>query len=296
MFTNFTYPSDSELNYFHGKGLKLIRLPFQWDRIQPQVLGDLDQQNITAIDHVVSTASNLGLVVLLDVHNYGGRKVNGKGALVGVAPELPNSAFNDLWVKLATHYKDNPQVWFGLMNEPNAQKAQVNAETMQSAVNAIRAAGARNRILVPGTSWTGAHSWIGSGNAAAFENFKDPGDNFAFEVHQYLDGDSSGTHPQAVPGIGAKCLVPFTTWAKQHHVKAVLGEFGWDGKAANKQANIEGDAMLGYMDQNKDVWAGYTYWSAGPWWGPYMYSVEPTALSSGSPVDKNQMSVLIKHL
>jgi endoglucanase len=294
---NFTYPSEAEFAYFQGKGMKLIRLPFTWERMQPQLLGDFDKQNLDELDRCVSTASKLGLVVLLDVHNYGGRPVNGKGMAVSIDPELTNDAFNDLWVKLANHYKDNPLVWFGLMNEPNKQTANVNAETMQSAVNAIRATGAKNRILVPGTSWTGAHSWIGSGNGAAFENFKDPGNNFIFEVHQYLDQDSSGTHAEAVPGVGAKCLVAFTNWAKQHHVKAVLGEFGWDGNPANPQANIEGDALLSYMDQNRDVWAGYTYWSAGPWWpANYSFLVEPSGLKNGAPVDRNQMSVLVKHL
>jgi endoglucanase len=293
---NFAYPSDAEFTYFQSKGFKIVRIPFKWDRIQPQLLGDLDKQNLDELDRCVSTASKLGLVVLLDVHNYGGRPVDGKSALVGIDPQLTNDAFNDLWVKLANHFKDNPLVWFGLMNEPHKQPAQMNADTMQSAVNAIRGAGAKNRILVPGTSWTGAHSWIKSGNAAALENFKDPANNFAFEVHQYVDKDSSGTHPQAVPGIGAKCLVDFTAWAKQHHFKAFLGEFGWDGNPANLQANIEGDALLSYMDQNKDVWVGYTYWAAGPWWGKYMYSVEPSGLKEGAPVDKNQMSVLLKHL
>ena len=294
--SDFVYPTDAEFTYFQGKGLKIIRLPFKWERVQPQLLGDLDPQNIAELDRCVSTAGKLGLVVLLDPHNYGGRPVDGKGALVGIDSQLPNDAFNDLWVKLANHFKDNPLVWFGLMNEPFKQTAQMNADTMQSAVNAIRGAGAKNRILVPGTHWTGAHAWITTGNAAAFENFKDPGNNFAFEVHQYLDEDSSGTHPQVVSGIGSTCLVAFTTWAKEHHVKAVLGEFGWDGNSANPQANIEGDAMLSYMDRNKDVWIGYTYWAAGSRWGNYMYSVEPAGLNEGSPVDKTQMSVLLKHL
>jgi endoglucanase len=182
------------------------------------------------------------------------------------------------------------------MNEPHKQSAEQTAEIMQSAVNAIRAAGINNRILVPGTSYTGAHSWIKSGNAAAYENFKDPGNNFAFEVHQYLDKDSSGTHPQAVAGYGASSLVAFTDWAKQHNYKAFLGEFGWDGNPSNTQANIEGDALLSYMDQNKDVWIGYTYWAAGPWWKNYMYSIEPAGLKQDAPVDANQLSVLTKHM
>jgi len=293
---NYAYPPDTEFTYFKNKGFKIIRIPFKWERIQPQSLGDLREQDLGQLDRCVATARALGLVVLLDVHNYGGRSIDGKGALVGVDPQLTNAEFNDLWTKLANHYKDNPLVWFGLMNEPHKQNAQVNADTMQAAVNAIRATGAKNRILVPGTAWTGAHSWIKSGNGAALVNFKDPGDNFAFEVHQYLDKDSSGTHPEAVPGIGEKCLVDFTTWAKEHHFKAFLGEFGWDGNPANTQANIEGDAILSYMDQNKDVWMGYTYWAAGPWWNKYMYSVEPDGLKQDAPVDKNQLPILVKHL
>jgi endoglucanase len=293
---DYSYPIEAEFTYFQGKGLKIVRLPFKWERVQPQLLGDFDAQNLAELDRCVSGATKLGLVVLIDPHNYAGRPVNGKEALVGIDPELTNDAFNDFWVKLANHYKDNPLVWFGLMNEPHKQKAQMNAETMQSVVNAIRATGAKNRILVPGTSWSGAHSWITSGNAVALENFKDPADNFVFEAHQYLDKDSSGTHTEAVPGIGAKCLVAFTTWARDHHFKAFLGECGWDGNPANPQANSEGDAILSYMDQNKDVWIGYTYWSAGPRWNKYMYSVEPTGIKEGAPVDKNQMSVLLKHL
>jgi len=293
---DYAYPSDEEITYFHGKGLKIVRIPFKWERIQPQVRGDLDATNLAELDRCVATATHLGMAVLIDPHNYGGRNVGGKNALVGVDPQLPNDDFNDLWVKLANHYKDNPLVWFGLMNEPHKQTAAQDAATMQSAVNAIRATGAQNRILVPGTSWTGAHSWIKSGNAAAFENFTDPANNFAFEVHQYLDKDSSGTHTEAVPGKGAKALVAFTDWAKAHHFKAFLGEAGWDGNPANTQASAEGDALLSYMDQNKDVWIGYTYWAAGPWWGNYMYSVEPTGLKNGTPVDRTQMTVLEKHL
>jgi endoglucanase len=293
---NYTYPTDAEISYFHGKGLKIVRIPFKWERIQPKVRGDLDPTNLENLDRCVATASRLGMVVLIDPHNYGGRSVDGKNALVNIDPQLTNEDFNDFWIKLANHYKDNPLVWFGLMNEPHKQTAAQDAATMQSAVNAIRGTGAKNRILVPGTSWTGAHSWIKSGNGLAFANFTDPGNNFAFEVHQYLDKDNSGTHTDVVPGKGATSMVAFTEWAKQHHFKAFLGEAGWDGNPANTQANVEGDALLSYMDQNKDVWIGYTYWAAGPWWHNYMYSVEPAGLKEGAPVDRNQMSVLAKHL
>ena len=91
-------------------------------------------------------------------------------------------------------------------------------------------------------------------------------------------------------------MIPFTEWARQHNFKAFLGESGWDGKQSNPQPNVEGDALLSYMDQNKNIWLGYTYWAAGPWWGDYMYSIEPSGLKESSPVDANQLSVILKHL
>jgi endoglucanase len=196
-------------------------------------------------------------------------------------------------VRLAKHFHDRPLVWFGLMNEPNKHTAQLNAQLMQSAVNAIRATGAKNFITVPGTSWTGAHSWISSGNAAAYENFSDPGSNFAFEVHQYLDKDNSGSHAEATSGAGAKRIAAFAAWAKTRHVRGLLGETGWSKDDASQ---AEGEAELAAMDQDRDVWLGFTYWAAGPWWGSYMYSLEPEFPKIGDPVDKPQMAVVAKHL
>ena len=49
--------------------------------------------------------------------------------------------------------------------------------------------------------------------------------------------------------------------------------------------------MLSYIQQHTDVWNGVTYWAGGPWWGPYIYSIEPE-----NGVDKPQMNVLVQYL
>src|SRR5205807_5705153 len=46
--------------------------------------------------------------------------------------------------------------------------------------------------------------------------------NFAFEVHQYLDYDSSGTHSTCVTGLGATVLNEFTSWARTNGVNGFL--------------------------------------------------------------------------
>ena len=51
--------------------------------------------------------------------------------------------------------------------------------------------------------------------------------NFAFEVHQYLDADGSGTHPGAVSAtIGVERLTAITQWAEATGNRLFLGEVG----------------------------------------------------------------------
>ena len=123
----------------------------------------------------------------------------------------------------------------------------------------------------------------------------DPGHNFAFEVHQYLNSDSSGTHPGVVsPTIGVERLTAITQWAEANHQRLFLGEVGVDQQPISLQAL---DNMLTYIKQHTDVWSGVTYWAGGPWWGPYMFSIEPQNVNDPNNYgDKPQMGILEKHL
>jgi endoglucanase len=88
------------------------------------------------------------LKIEIEPHNYG----YGFGALIG-STQTPNSSFADLWGKLAFHYKSNPEVIFGLMNEPHDQSAAAWLSSANAAIAAIRSAGATQQILVPDSYW-----------------------------------------------------------------------------------------------------------------------------------------------
>jgi endoglucanase len=104
-----------------------------------------------------------------------------------------------------------------------------------------------------------------------------------------MDSDSSGTKPKVVSAtIGSERLQKFTAWCREHHRKALLGEFGTASDDLSARAT---DDMLRYMEKNRDVWTGFTWWAAGPWWGDYMFSLEP---KDGK--DRPQMTVLRPHL
>ena len=69
---------------------------------------------------------------------------------------------------------------------------------------------------------------------------------------------------------------------------ALLGEFG---VAASEDGQKALEDMLVSMEKDRDVWEGFTWWSAGAWWGDYMFNLEP---KDGK--DRPQMAWLVPHL
>ncbi|KUK74393.1 MAG: Endoglucanase, partial [Proteiniphilum acetatigenes] len=116
---DYTYPTAANLDYVKSKGFRLIRLPFKWDRIQHQLNGELEREELKRLRNVVDEAAKRDIQVLFDLHNYGRRYLGetryriGEGGL-----EIEHLA--DLWGKIAREFSDYKNIWgYGLMNEPN---------------------------------------------------------------------------------------------------------------------------------------------------------------------------------
>ena len=54
----------------------------------------------------------------------------------------------------------------------------------------------------------------------------------------------------------------------------MLGEFAGANNQVCKDAVAD---LLEYLEENSDVWLGALWWAAGPWWGDYMFNMEPTS-------------------
>lgn len=294
LFKDYTYPSEKDFDYFASKGMNVVRVPFLWERLQPQARGEFDPTQLRLLQTTVKQASARGITVILDVHNY----AQYNGQQIG-SDAVPVAVFADLWTRLARDkaLANNKQVIFGLMNEPHDMGATDWAGIAQAGINAIRAAGAKNLILVPGTAWSGAHSWTnlaagrGTSNGDALAKLRDPANQMVFEAHQYLDRDSSGTKPECGKNeeVGVRRLEGFTRWLRENGKTGFLGEFGASTDPACLAAL---DRMLAYLQANGDVWRGWSYWAAGRWWPPtYMFNVQPDKEGN----DKPQMAVLSRH-
>ncbi len=284
--TDFHFPADSEFAWAKRKGFTVIRLPFLWERLQPKLEQDFDADHLALLASAVDRARSHGLSIILDVHNYG----RWRGDTIG-GDKVPDRAFADLWRRIAQKFGKDSHVVFGLMNEPHDMPAARWAISAQAAIDAIRQAGACNLVLVPGVDWTGAHSWTKGGengvNAEAMRTIHDKGAH-AFEFHQYLDADSSGTSGQCRKKEEVVAALSVATdWLKANKRKGFLGEFG---AGQNEQCRAGLDAMLEHMADNADVWLGWAYWAAGAWWPKdYPLSIEP---KDGE--DRPQMNVLAK--
>lgn len=273
-------------NYFLKKKMNTFRLPFRWERLQPRRRAKLDQAELTRLRNTVKNLTAKGAFVIVDPHNYARYYTEVIGAGV------PNADFADLWARLNYHFKGNKRVIYGLMNEPFNMPTEQWVKAANLAIATIRNGGGTNLVLVPGNAWSGAHSWnqdwYGTPNAKALLAIRDRRNNYAFEVHQYLDANFSGTSTDCPSATApTEAMQGFTSWLRRYKKKGFVGEFA-GGNGGTCMAAL--DNLLNHMQRNRDVYLGWTYWAAGPWWGNGL-SLEP----NGS-TDKPQMDVLERYL
>jgi endoglucanase len=271
LYKDYIYPSQQDLRYFKQAGMNMVRVPFRWERLQRQINSPLVAADLEQLQRVVGWARELDMCVLLDMHNYG----NHDGKPLGSA-DVPVSAYIDVWIRLQQVFNDPTTTAFGLMNEPAAIPVPQWLAIAQETVLALRRAGAKNLLIVPSGRWSGAHEWAktydGVSAASAFRRFHDPLNNFVIELHQYADSNFSGTGSTCIEAARLRSIMSqVTTWAIQEKKRFFLGEFG----ANTTPACMAALQALAESMQDPAAWLGWAYWSAGPWWGSYPFSIQP---------------------
>jgi endoglucanase len=286
--TDYTFPTPAEVDYYMGKGMNTFRIGFLWERIQPSAYGALEPTYASRLDALVAYATSKGGHVVLNPQNF----ARYYGHTVG-SSAVPNAVFADFWNRMAQRYGAGAGVMFNLVNEPNSMPTEQWVDAANAAIAAIRAAGATNTIVVPGNGWTGAGSWYdtgyGTSNAVALLAIDDPSSNVLFEAHEYLDSDASGRSSKCVSEtVGVDRLTPFIQWLRANGKNGMLGEFAG---ADNPTCNAAVQNLLAYAMQQTDVLEGWTWWAGGPWWGEYVFTLEPSGTT-----DRPQWSLLSPYL
>ncbi|PLB45500.1 putative endo-beta-1,4-glucanase B [Aspergillus steynii IBT 23096] len=262
--TEFTFPEIDAITTLIDKGMNIFRLQFMMERLTPDgMTGSYNEAYLKNFTTVVNAVTDAGVHAILDPHNYG--RFNGE-----IITEA--SDFQTFWENLAGEFKDNELVIFDTNNEYHDMDQDLVLDLNQAAIDGIRAAGAKSQyIFVEGNSWSGAWTW-----RDVNDNLKaltDPQDKIVYQMHQYLDSDGSGTSETCVSTtIGSERVSDATAWLKENNKVGILGEFAG---GVNDQCREALEGLLEHLADNTEVWKGAVWWAAGPWWGDYMFNMEP---------------------
>lgn len=293
--THYGYPTYKDLDYFKAKGLNLIRFPFRWERIQRTMNGELDAAELAKMKTFVQAAEDRGMPIILDLHNFARYSFDGGTtyALIGESSALTAEHLADVWRKLAREFKDYTNIWgYDIMNEPYSMLPSAPwFDIAQVVIDAIREVDTETPILVCGDNFSSARFWVEYSDN--LRNLIDPSDKLIFQAHLYFDKDYSGQYvgtydsDGVTPDTGVERAKYFVEWLHRYNKRGLLGEYGVPDNDSRWLVTLEN--MLIYLKENG---VSGTYWSAGPRWGNYTLSVQPT---DNYTVDRPQMSVLEKY-
>ncbi len=281
----YIYPGEANFKRHADLGLKLIRLPFRWERIQPKLGTALNEAEVARMVQALDYAHKYNLKVILDMHNY----YRYYGKLIATT-DVPISQFANTWKMIAQRVINHPAVYgYGLMNEPHSTNGQWPQAAL-AASKAIRTVDKNRWIFVAGDRWSNSFYWA-SHNANLISDpwMRDNNNKLVYEAHMYLDHDYSGSYANKsetfAPDLGVRRVKPFVDWLKTHNLRGFIGEHGVP--AWSSSAMVATDNLLAYLNQNC---IPSTYWAGGPWWGEYALSLD---VKSGA--HRPQIPVLQKH-
>ncbi|KAH8669867.1 glycoside hydrolase superfamily [Ilyonectria robusta] len=263
-------------HFVENDGFNVFRLPTSWQYIVNSVLGDLDANNFGYYDKLMQACLGTGAYCMIDLHNF----ARFDDGIIGQGGPS-NEVYADLWTQLAHKYAKEDRVIFGLMNEPHDLDINLWADSCQAAVTAIRKAGAKDQmILLPGTNFASAETFVSTGSADALGAVSNPDgskDGLYLDLHKYLDENNSGTFTQCTTDNVAG-FTTIATWLRKNKRKAMISESG---------ASMDPSCMEKFCTQNKfiadnsDVFEGFVAWGAGSFGFDYVLTLTP----SGSPGD-----------
>jgi endoglucanase len=284
---DYTYNSERTAAYFCDNALRLLRLPFRWERLQPRLGEPLDETELKRLKTAIEGARKHGGEVILDVHNYGRYCIlrNGKKRECVIDQRVNGPAavtrrhFADLWQRLSRAFHDESAVYaYGLMNEPHDMGSSDWKAISQAAVDAIRGEKDRKLILVAGDHWSNSHRFAEFNGEQAW--IKDPVNHVAYEAHCYFDHDFSGRYELSYdkelardPKLEDRSedrLKPFVRWCQSNRVRGFLGEYGVPGNDERWQK-----MLARFVRALDDAGMDSCYWAAGEWWGDYPLSIQP---------------------
>lgn len=262
-------------HFVNNDQLNIYRLPVGWQYlVNFQLGGPLDQSFFATYDALIQSCLQTGSYCVVDIHNY----ARWNGGIIGQGGPS-NEQFIALWTELAKYYAGQSRVIFGVMNEPHDLNMAAWAQTMQLTVNAIRAAGALQQIiLIPGQDYSGASTFL-QDSAPYMSSVVDVDGTTAklvYDIHQYYDGpggNGGGNDVTCTTDHVSAGFAPLATYLRSVGRQALMTETGGGNTTSCLKYVC---SALDFMNANSDVYLGWIGWGAGSFDSSYILNMSPS--------------------
>ncbi len=300
------------LKMFNVWGFNSVRINVfinSYQKSTPRTWNAADDAYLDLIIEKLTKRSAKRIVCMIEVHDY-------SGSFPGRADRTSTADFLNWWQRMARRYKNNPYVWFNIMNEPgftssldytsvtNLRNSWVNIHTR--AIDTIRATSAENIIIVNAANF--ASEAVGYGTVDDASPHKsaqvtanqssvlvdgatilnhDPKKNVAFTLHPYTGWETPGKFKNYMDRVreardaGNPLCVFVTEFMSTFRRDSGLG---WRGGWASRSA---WELLKWYREENGDnLSPGWMVWH---WVGAGLQKL--TYNGGGKDVNTNSFNV-----
>lgn len=224
-------------------GFRCFRIPFRWERLQPELGGPLDPDGIQQLRYLLGAAQSLERSVLLSLHNPASYTltVHGEPRACRIEEKyegrvhVSTEHFADFWERITHAFCGQPHIiGYGISGAPRGLDPAVWRAASQAAVDAIRASEQGASLYVPGCGDSLAAGWQDANPDGPW--LQDQQGKIVYEASCYLDADGSGSYRQSFeeelalePELrqrASRRLQPFLQWLQGTGVAGAIAEFG----------------------------------------------------------------------
>lgn len=258
------YPGEppSSYRFLARRGFGIVRLPFFWTQVQPELGGSVDSDGLDALASEVARAKAAGMRVVLDLHNscrfprIDSRRRCGDG--------ISRGQLTDVWDKLSSRFaRDDGVLAYDIMNEPYGIDPRTWESFSQAVVNRLRERGDSKPVWIEASGYSAPKDFLSRHPDAWID---DPAGKVVYSAHQYFDG--SGTYSEGfdfgsydTSGVIAD-LLGFERWLSKNRVQGSIGEVGWPSASRTDSWEQWNDLGEEWYDVADEAGLAVTYFTA----------------------------------
>lgn len=229
------------LELLADEGFEGFRIPFLWERMQPNLGGPLDPTGVQALRYMIATADRLGCKVILAMHNAGDYTIRINDAPVACRLQesvngqvrVESDHFVEFWSRMSHALCGLPNLHgFSLLSSADGLASDTWHTSAQGTIDSIRQDRNPISVYVVGGSQVCTSNW-GRDNADT-ALIEDPEGQVIYEAKCHLDHDGIGEYSRSFEDESKEAclqerarsrLAPFLDWLDVNKLCGAITDF-----------------------------------------------------------------------